>query len=66
MDKKLYLAQLAAEALSCYKNEDSICDAIWLMNGGVGGPEEQWENFNATFKDTFGISYDEAKQLNFF
>ena len=37
MDKKLYLAQLAAEALSCYKNEDSICDAIWLMNGGVGG-----------------------------
>lgn len=66
MDKKLYLAQLAAKALSCYKNEDSICDAIWLMNGGVGGPEEQWENFNATFKDTFGISYDEAKQLNLF
>ena len=46
MDKKLYLAQLAAEALSCYKNEDSICDAIWLMNGGVGGPEEQWENLS--------------------
>ena len=66
MDKKLYLAQLAAEALSCYKNEDSICDAIWLMNGGVGGPEEQWENFNATFKDTFGFSYDEAKQLYLF
>lgn len=66
MDKKLYLAQLAAEALSCYKNEDSICDALWLMNAGLGGPEEQWENFNATFKDTFGISYDEAKQLNLF
>ena len=34
------------------------------MNGGVGGSEEQWENFNATFKDTFGISYDEAKFLD--
>ena len=66
MDKKLYLAQLAAEAISCYKNEDSICDALWLMNGGLGGVEEEWENFNQTFKDAFGITYDEAKQLNLF
>lgn len=40
MDKKLYLAQLAAEAISCYHNEDAICDALWLMNGGLGGAEE--------------------------
>lgn len=66
MDKKLYLAQLAAKAMSCYSDEDVVCDSLWLMNGGISGPEEQWENFLKVFKDTFGISYDEAKQLNLF
>lgn len=66
MNKKMYLAQLAAEAISHYDNEDCICDALWLMNGGLGGAEEEWENFNQIFKDAFGITYDEAKQLNLF
>ena len=39
MDKKLYLAQLAAKAMSCYSDEDVVCDSLWLMNGGIGGPE---------------------------
>ena len=50
MDKKLYLAQLAAKAMSCYSDEDVVCDSLWLMNGGIGGPEEQWENFLKVFK----------------
>ena len=36
MDKKLYLAQLAAKAMSCYSDEDVVCDSLWLMNGGIG------------------------------
>lgn len=36
------------------------------MNGGLGGAEEEWENFNATFKDAFEVTYDKAKKLNLF
>lgn len=46
MDKKLYLAQLAAKAMSCYSDEDVVCDSLWLMNGGIGGPEEQGKTFS--------------------
>lgn len=66
MDKKLYLAQLAAKAIFSYRNEDAICDVIWLMNSGIGDAEDQWENFEQIFKDAFGITYNEAQQLNLF
>ena len=62
----MYLAQLVVEAISCYHNEDAICDALWLMNSGLGGTEEEWENFNATFKNAFEVTYDKAKKLNLF
>lgn len=67
MDKKTILAQLLAKALDSYSGDyDLFYDSLWLMNGGIGSPEEEWEIFNTTFKEVFGISYDEAKKLNLF
>lgn len=70
MDKKIILARLLAKALDVYQYDcDSVeefYDSLWLMNGGIGSPEEEWETFNATFKEVFGVSYDEAKQIDLF
>lgn len=65
MDKKLFLAQLFVEALSDFDSE-TIEDAIWMMNGGIGDVEERWETFYNSFEEAFGISYEDAKQLNLF
>lgn len=67
MDKKIILAQLLAKVLDNYSGDyDFISDSLWLMNGGIGSPEEEWETFNTIFKEVFGISYDEAKQIDLF
>lgn len=65
MDKKLYLAQLLAKALDAYRGDgdDILLDSLWFMNGGLG---EEWETFDAIFKEIFGISYDKAKNLSLF
>ena len=68
MEKKIILAQLLAKALDAYRGDgdDILSDSLWLMNGGIGSPEEEWETFNTIFKEVFGISYDEAKQIDLF
>lgn len=64
--KKKVLAQLFAEALSVYGNHEAIEDAVWILSGGIGDIEDQWDNFYKTFKEIFGISYQEARELNLF
>lgn len=68
MEKKIILAQLLAKALDAYRGDgdDILFDSLWLMNGGLGNEEEEWETFDATFKEIFGISYDKAKNLSLF
>lgn len=66
MDKKMVLAQFAAEAISSYKNEDATNDALWLMNAGLGDVEDQYENLEVTFKEVFGVTFSEAKKLSLF
>lgn len=67
MDKnKQILAQLLVEALEVYKNYEAMEDAIWLMSAGIGDAEDRWENFENVFRETFGISYEDAKHLNLF
>lgn len=63
--KKRVLAQLFAEALDSYSAEP-VMDAIWLLNDGLGDIEDQWENFLNLFQKIFGISYEEAQNLELF
>ncbi len=64
--KKKILAQLFIEALNVYGNYDAMEDAIWLISDGIGDAEDRWEKFKEVFKETFGVSYEEAKELDLF
>lgn len=66
MNKKKILAQLFAESLEAYRNYDAIEDAVWMIAEGVGDTEERWEKFEKTFEEVFGVSFEDAKNLDQF
>lgn len=55
--KKIFAAIVASDYTDLHE------DASWTMASGIGDYEDRWDSFCHWFKEVFGISWEEAKDI---